>query len=99
MIIIINICVCVHRVVVSTIFAIITYVCRFHFSSLSYPPMHSQLSNMNVHNQNNHSFMNNGKANSTAVQQMNNMGTMNGMNYNNSARQYHGNHHHQVRTI
>lgn len=55
-----------------------------------------QLSNMNMHNQNNHSFINNGKASSTAVQQMNNMGSMNGMNYNNSARQYHGNHHQQV---
>lgn len=49
-----------------------------------------------MHNQNNHSFINNGKASSTAVQQMNNMGSMNGMNYNNSARQYHGNHHQQV---
>lgn len=51
-----------------------------------------------MHNQNNHSFINNGKASSTAVQQMNNMGSMNGMNYNSSARQYHGNHHQQVST-
>lgn len=47
-----------------------------------------QLSNMNMQNQNNHSFINNGKANA-GILQMNNLGALNGMQYNNAAtRQY-----------
>lgn len=50
---------------------------------------------MNMQNQNNHSFMNNGKNTSNMVQ-MNNMGPLNGMNYNNASRQYHNAQHQQV---
>lgn len=46
-----------------------------------------QLGNMNMQNQNNHSFMNNGKNNANMVQ-MSNMAPLNGMNYNNASRQY-----------
>lgn len=46
-----------------------------------------QLGNMNMQNQNNHSFMNNGKNNANMVQ-MNNMAPLNGMSYNNASRQY-----------
>lgn len=42
---------------------------------------------MNMQNQNNHSFVNNGKANASILQ-MNNLGALNGMQYNNAARQY-----------
>lgn len=45
-----------------------------------------------MQNQNNHSFMSNGKNNSNMVQ-MNNMGPLNGMNYNNASRQYHNTQH------
>lgn len=48
---------------------------------------HLQLGNMNMQNQNNHSFMNTGKNNANMVQ-MNNMAPLNGMNYNNASRQY-----------
>lgn len=71
---------CICSDVVSKIQNLILNVVFFLFWNL-------QLGNMNMQNQNNHSFMNNGKNNANMVQ-MNNMAPLNGMNYNNASRQY-----------